>query len=204
MISFSCLFVSCDFIKQAYEETFSEESQSSELENKSIDIYSDFFETDQLEGNLLSDAVQLAQTQAKLENMFPGKTLKVYPPHIFFERDRIRLKLVNPSNESEVDWYIYKYKNAKWEKESPVKISAYDKENHKPVPINEMDLGIINKVYIQLLEKSKNIEGAKPITSVIFSFYRPEWEWTASIVGSRADYDFTADRYGNEISFEHK
>lgn len=211
LVSFSLSFVSCDFVSQAYNETFSLEKEedstidSTQSNHSKMDddlVQSNFDEKITEPTNLLNNKEGLLDIQQKLVEMFPDKSLKIYPPHIYFGKERIRLQLVNPADEGEVDWYFYHAKTGLWEKEDPVKITRHSKR--EPILLSEVDFGMANNVYLQVKEKTPSIEGAKPISTIYFSFNIPQWNWNTTIYGSRSDYTFRADKSGKEIFFKQR
>lgn len=143
---------------------------------------------------------KLDEIQAQLQEMFPGKSLQIRPPHIYFETDRIRLQLVDPEIPENVDWYYYLAKTDSWKKESPIKLRA--SELIESMPLNDITFGTASQVYQQVLEKTETIEGAEIPTSIYFSFHVSPRNWNAQIRGSRADYNYEADVNGNELKFK--
>lgn len=210
----SVLLFSCDFTTKAYQETFKEQelpkadSVPTDKENKSIfELVSDASDNTEPaavkeEINLLKDAKKLGQIQLQLQDMFPAKELFVFPPHIYFESDRIRLQLVDPDIPDNIDWYYYQTKTKTWQKEEPVKTHMHLKRT--PVPLNVIKFSTAADIYDQLAEKVQAVEGAKIPSTVYFSFHVPVWNWNARITGSRADYDFKADKEGQEIEFKRQ
>lgn len=132
--------------------------------------------------------------------MFPEKSLEIFPPHIYFDTERIRLQLVDPDITENVDWYYYMAETESWEKEDPVKIRIHEQRNS--IPLEAIQFSTANAIYRQLIEKAASVEGAEAPTSLNFSFHLPEWNWNARIYGSRADYDFEANKDGEEIAFK--
>ena len=205
------LVSSCDFVSKAYKETF-EESQNSRKEVQANDYSGVDEETmvveldmDSIEAptehiNLLENAAELTAVQQQLQAMFPGKHLSVFPPHIYFENSRIRLQLVDPDIPENVDWYYYTTESGVWERQDPVKTSAHIKRT--PVNLDALKFSTASKVYQKVIEKAAVIEGAENPTTVYFTFHVPIWNWNARIVGSRSDYNFKADKEGNEIEFK--
>ena len=200
------LLISCDFVKQAYNETFGKETNETTTETHSettkTEKNPETSSTASKEVNLLESPSELTKIQQELKAMFPGKTLKIYPPHIYFEEQRVRLQLINPDNTNEIDWYYYQAKTASWQKEDPVKLSTHFERN--PILLDEIDFSMANNFYQQINTKAASVEGAKPITTVYFTFNLPQWNWNARIYGSRADYDFKTDKNGKEIEFEQQ
>lgn len=211
-VSVSCLLFSCEFVTKAYKETFNEqqvaddqshaEDTGDKREHAAIRDRKDPEETAIQEINLLEDAEKLDAAQQQLQAMFPGKDLAVFPPHIYFEANRIRLQLVDPDIPENVDWYYYKTDTDAWQKEEPVKTSVRDRR--EPIPFDAVKFRIASNVYHQIAEKSAEIEGAEAPTTIYFSFHLPVWNWNARIIGSRSDYDFKADKDGKEIEFKRQ
>lgn len=214
LVAISFSLFSCDYVEKAYHETFGEQSKSNDEDNhvdeendvvsESIDkALENFFQEDvqpEEEINLLEQPEKLDKIQAQLQEMFPGKSLQIRPPHIYFETDRIRLQLVDPEIPENVDWYYYQTKTDSWTKESPIKLRA--SELIKSIPLNDITFSTASKVYRQVLEKTETIEGAEIPTSIYFSFHISPRNWNTRIRGSRADYNYKADVHGNEMEFK--
>lgn len=203
----SFLLSSCDFVQQAYKETFNQQDNSATGDkeagtNSGPSRYADETESESIPEkiNLFEAGEELDAIQQQLQDMFPGKSLKVFPPHIYFQPERIRLQLVDPEIPENVDWYYYEAETGEWSKEEPIKISSTI--HVEPMALDEVKFSTLTPVYKQILEKSKTVEGAEVPTAIYFSFHVKEWNWNTRIYGSRADYDFRADIDGNELSFE--
>lgn len=91
LVSFSLSFVSCDFVSQAYNETFSLEKEedtridSTQSNHSKMDddsVQSGFDEKITEPTNLLNNKEGLLHIQQKLVEMFPDKSLKIIL-HIF-------------------------------------------------------------------------------------------------------------------------
>lgn len=196
IVSLIFLHFSCDKISQAYKETFDLVYKS--IEAKEVDSNVKVMKADKY--NLLEDSLKLAEIQEQLKSKFPDKVLNVYPPHIYFENDRVRLQLADPDIPGNIDWYYYELEVGDWEKKDPVKSRARDTK--EPISIDEFYFSAAQAVYRQLIEKSKEIEGAEKPTSITFSFHVTPWNWSAIIRGTRSDYQFKADKEGRQMSFE--
>jgi len=217
-VSFSFLLFSCDFVTKAYKETFKgqeEDKKNQEVNENNILSESDDEMIRQQEQrisedltstieeiNLFEDAEKLDQIQQQLQAMFPEKSLEIFPPHIYFETKRIRLQLIDPDIPENIDWYYYRAETDTWQKEEPVKTRANDRR--RPIPLNTIKFNTTNNIYHQLIEKSDDIEGAEVPSTIYFSFHVPVWNWNARITGSRADYNFKADKDGKEIEFNRQ
>ena len=206
IISFS--MNSCESITQAYNETFAKEEVEQNLDENLDEITSEseFENLREIESksaakeiNLFESAENLEKIQAQLQEMFPGKDLKVNPPHIYFEKERIRLQLIDPKIPENVDWYHYEAKTSEWKKENPVKTNTHVQFN--PVSLDQFKFETANKVYLQTLEKVESIEGGEIPSTIYFSFHQKDWNWNTRIYGSRSDYDFKTDENGNELEF---
>jgi len=145
---FSFLLCSCDFVMNAYKETFYHPDETVEDQGANEDeafsesggerrrraAGSTIQNTPPVveEINLLEDAAKLDEVQQRLQGMFPEKSLEIFPPHIYFETKRIRLQLVDPNIPGNIDWYYYRADTDAWEKEDPVKTIL---NNHFFVPV---------------------------------------------------------------------
>ena len=205
IISFS--MNSCESVTQAYNETFgNEEKVESNLEENFDEITSESENLREIESksivkeiNLFENAENLEKIQAQLQDMFPGKDLKVNPPHIYFEQERIRLQLIDPEISENIDWYHYEGKTSEWKKGNPVKTNTH--MPFTPVSLDEFKFETANKVYLEILKKLETIEGGEFPSTIYFSFHQKKWNWNARIYGSRSDYDFKTDENGNELEF---
>jgi|GEM_PF-1986129 len=207
--------ISCDMITQAYNETFANEEKAEENTDENFDenldektkamIKSGILEKADSkpiakEVNLFESAGNLEKIQAQLQDMFPGKDLKVNPPHIYFEKEQIRLQLIDPEISENIDWYHYEGKTSEWKKGNPVKTNAH--MPFTPVSLDEFKFETANKVYLEILKKLETIEGGEFPSTLYFSFHQKKWNWNARIYGSRSDYDFKTDVNGNELEFK--
>ncbi|MBD1431622.1 hypothetical protein H8B06_02195 [Sphingobacterium sp. DN00404] len=204
MLSF--LLASCDFVANAYKETF-QDQQHTEVDTvaNTVAVTADFGEQKEeipaVEPiNILEDAEKLAEVQEKLQAMFPGKPLSIYPPHIYFDTDRIRLQVLDPNIQDNIDWYYYNAEADVWEKKEPVKTSV--RIVREPIPLAAVQFSTAHRVYRQVLDKVTEVEGAEVPSSVYFTFNVPQWNWNARIVGTRADYAFKADKNGKQLEFK--
>ncbi|MBD1421970.1 hypothetical protein [Sphingobacterium chuzhouense] len=204
--SLSLSLTSCDFVSTAYKETFQIKNDTT------VDTMADSIlhamtgaatqqaiETAE-QVNILEDATKLDQLQEKLQAMFPGKPLSIYPPHIYFDTDRIRLQVLDPDTPENIDWYYYNAETDAWEKKEPVKTSV--RIVREPIPLAAVQFSTAHRVYRQVVEKATEVEGAEIPGSIYFSFNVPKWNWNARIAGSRADYAFTADKDGKQMAFK--
>ena len=206
------LLSSCDYINQAYKETFdiSEERPGTRPNVDIADDYEDAFSN--LEEELQEDVPQvinlfeagdkLDTIQQQLQDMFPGKSVQVYPPHIYFQPKEIRLQLVDPDIADNIDWYSYKAETGAWSKGDPVKISMSRISDN--LPLEAVRFSVLTPVYHQLLEKTETVEGGEIPSNIYFSFHVKPWNWNAWIYGSRADYNFETDIDGKELVFERR
>ena len=220
----SVTLTSCHYVNQAYRETFdlpAEETQPSTSDQQGAvggeweQIESGDLEFDHSEEqvgqneeevaeiveparviNLLEDPEQLRKAKESLQALFPEKSLKIYPPHIYFEDDRIRLQLLDPDIPGNIDWYYYQTADSSWHKEEPVKTSVHIQRN--PIALSQVDFRVAPRILEQLKVKAEEIEGAELPTTVYFTFNRSPWYWHGDIRGARSDYDFEADVNGKE------
>lgn len=204
MLSF--LLASCDFVANAYKETFQDQKRTEvDTVANTVAVTADLGEQKEeipaVEPiNILEDAEKLAEVQEKLQAMFPGKPLSIYPPHIYFDTDRIRLQVLDPNIQDNIDWYYYNAETDAWEKKEPVKTSV--RIVREPIPLAAVQFSTAHRVYRQVVEKATEVEGAEIPGSIYFSFNVPKWNWNARIAGSRADYAFTADKDGKQMAFK--
>ena len=226
----SVTLTSCHYVNQAYRETFdlpaadtqpSTSDQQGAVGGEWEQIESGDLEFDHSEEqagqdeeevteivepapviNLLEEPEQLLKAKESLQALFPEKSLQIYPPHIYFEDDRIRLQLLDPDIPGNIDWYYYHTADSAWHKEEPVKTSVHIKRI--PIALDAIPFEVAQVVYEQLKVKSEEIEGAELPTTVYFTINRKPWYWHTDIRGSRSDYAFETDVNGKEKSFKRR
>jgi len=153
--------------------------------------------------SIFDDAALLDSIQQELYNMpgFKGKRLFFMASLYFYDYrgGMISVDLQDPDNPDNIDTYTYS--NGAWERQRPVKITG---SRHFPLqmllmPLDEIKFSTAKKVYDIGVERSKTIEGAKPIQHVYFSHIKAVHvkEWYIMIQGNRRDYRLTFDVNGN-------
>ena len=200
---FCLFFTSCNQLNQAFRETFELDNPKKEITGKHAlqednvkannmtdgdseleleDYGHEIVEIEKSthEVNLFEDEKQLVRAKQRLQDLFPGKSLRIYPPHIYFEKDRIRLIMVDPNIPENIDWYYYHVADGSWSREEPVKTSIHTKRNS--VAFDKMDFSIATQVYHQVKVKSELVEGAKLPTTIYLTINQNPWSWNANIL----------------------
>ncbi|WP_395091367.1 hypothetical protein ACF3NR_09675 [Vaginella massiliensis] len=154
--------------------------------------------------SLLFQPDKLDEIQAELYTFLNAENLLMYDPVVFVEYDRVRLRLLNPQNPKEADWYWYETGTEKWRKEDAVKISKskLEKMEENTLPLSSIKLSAATKVMYQIishLDELGYIEMPNSITAYIYSYKRI---WTVQLGGERADYRLETDLEGNLLTLE--
>lgn len=152
--------------------------------------------------SLLSAGDKLNEIKTKLTDMFPEDELRIYGYYIYFEYDRIRLSLVDPNNQENVDDYYYHERTGAWSKEQPVKLSGDDNPLEDSIPLVNINFSDVSRVYGIIDEKSKDIEGAELVENIYLRMEDGKYFWKAMIRGARSDYDLDVEHEGDIIKFE--
>ncbi len=154
--------------------------------------------------NLLSHKEVLNNAQNMLREMLPDENLLIYRRHMFFEENRIRVPIIDPKNRENADWYYYEFSDNKWHKDEPIKIYDDTPLVDHSIPFDEISFQDVNRVFEILEEKSKDIEGAEPITNITLTTYTNDYFWTSTISGARYDFYLEAEHKGEIIKFERR
>lgn len=142
--------------------------------------------------------------QRQLYDFMNSGDVMLYSKAIFVEDNRVRVPVVNPRNEQEVDWYYYETKTGIWKKTDPIKLSQRDLErmDKSVFPLSSIKLSATTVILSEIMKKLPEIEGAEIPSS--FVYYPYNESWTTTVKGSRADYSVKADKDGNITKFERK
>lgn len=149
------------------------------------------------ESHLLVDTKTLQNAEEELKNLpkFKGKDIKVFQKIYFYDDGRIIVSLQDPSKPDNIDEYTYQ--NGKWNEPEAVQISGGGDLNGNLFSLSEIKFETVAKVYKQLEEKAKDIEGAEINTGIYYNLnvLRQEKAWFTGIEGTRGSYSgyFNAD-----------
>lgn len=202
MMLFCALFLSCEKITKSINETLKPNDTivSKEIQNaSSLTTLQD----EKKEVNLLTDLKTLEKAEAELKKLpqYKGKEMFVYSTLYFYGDGRINSMLQHPENPKYVD--TYEFRDGKWSEAMPVQLSVRDDVKGRLFPLNKISFVTAAKVAQVYNEKTKQVEGAKPATSVYISVWENKIRWyPSSINGSRERYsiEFTDD--GSLKSFQ--
>lgn len=193
------LFTSCGDKKE--NSTIDPTSKTEQASNENEDNKS---EENDAEGNLLTDVKTLQKAEADLKNLpkFKGKEIQIFQKIYFYGDGRIVVSLQDPSKPENID--AYTFKNGKWEEPEAVKITGDGDMNANLIPLSEIKFETAAKIYKQLEEKAKTIEGAEVSDAMyyILNMARKDKLWMTSIEGTRDSYSgyFLADGTLKEFS----
>jgi len=210
LISLSML--SCKEVRRSIEETIhpkslkkSEPADSNTSSSFTISSSSTVFSStpEQSFGSVFERAAALDSIQQALQDMpgLKGKKLFFLTGLNFYDYrgGMITIDLQDPDKPENVDTYVYS--NGAWEKQKPVKIitNSHFSLKMQLMPLDDIEFSTAKKVYDIAVEKSKTIEGARPIQFVYFNQLKVVHvkEWYVMIRGDRQDYRITFDVKGN-------
>lgn len=118
-------------------------------------------ETEKIEvlGNILNNADALKKAEEALKNLpnLKGKDIRVFQDIHFYGDGRIMLDIQDPNNPNNVDNYVFR--NGVWEAPQPVQI--YGDGDMSANMFSMSQFPSVAKIYKQLEDKPKEIEGAK-------------------------------------------
>lgn len=149
------------------------------------------------QGNMFADIKILQKAEADLKNLpkFKGKNIQIFQKIYFYGDGRIVVSLQDPTKPENIDSYTFK--QGKWEEPEAVKIAGDGDMSENLIPLSEIKFETSAKIYQQLLEKAKTIEGAEVNDSLyyILNPVRKDKLWITSIEGTREAYTgyFNAD-----------
>lgn len=159
---------------------------------------------DDVDYNLLTDVKTLQKAENELKDLpkFKGKEIQIFQKIYFYGDGRIVVSLQDPSKPENIDTYTFK--NGKWEEPEAVKITGDGDMSANLIPLSEIKFETAAKIYKQLEEKAKTIEGAEVSDSMyyILNMARKDKLWMTSIEGTRDSYSgyFLADGTLKEFS----
>lgn len=146
-------------------------------------------ETEKVEvvGSILNNADALKKAEESLKNLpnLKGKEIRVFQDIHFYGDGRIMLDIQDPNNPNNVDNYVFR--NGSWEAPQPVQISGEGDMSANTFSLNQFPFESVAKIYKQLEDKAKEIEGAK-ISDHIYgtlSVIHQEVKVNTNIDGSR-------------------
>ncbi|WP_281234028.1 hypothetical protein [Flavobacterium gelatinilyticum] len=183
---FSCfLFVNCQQISQSIEDTLKPNDTVLKKDLEKSDPLSEI----KKETLLLEDVNLLRKAEQDLRNLpqYAGKEIFLFSTLYFYNYGSINAMLVHPENPKYVD--VYEFKEGKWSEPKPVQLSVRDDIKSRIVSLQKISFVNAAKMARVYNEKSQEIEGAKPATSVYISIWDNKIRWYPSTInGSRERY----------------
>ncbi|WP_316802834.1 hypothetical protein [Pedobacter nototheniae] len=152
--------------------------------------------------DFLSNTTGLEKAEAALKQLpqYAGKEIFIYKLAHFRDNGSIEIKLQHPKNPKYVDNYTYK--NGKWSEPEPEQLSVRDNIQSNLISLNNISFTSAARVNKTYNEKTAEIEGAKPTTSVYFYVRNGTVKWyPSSISGSRERYSIEFNSNGSLKSF---
>ncbi|MBZ4035470.1 hypothetical protein K6T82_11880 [Flavobacterium sp. 17A] len=202
-ILISSLFLSCEEIKKSIDETFKPNEGVVEKEIQKNASTTNQNQEIKKEIDLLTDTATLKKAEAELRQLpqYKGKEMFVFSMLYFYNDGRINVMLQHPENPKYVD--TYEFREGKWSAPLPVQLSVRDDIKSRLVPLNKISFLNAAKVAQIYNEKTQQIEGAKPTTSVYAIVFNNQLRWyPTSIQGSRERYSIQFNEDGSLNSFQ--
>ncbi|WP_413531960.1 hypothetical protein [Empedobacter brevis] len=154
--------------------------------------------------NLLADVTLLNKAEKELKELpkFKGKDIKVFQQVYFYEDGRIKLAIQDPEKSENVDEYLFQ--NGKWQEPQPVQISGGGSMDDNVFPLSDIKFETVANINKQVQDKSKDIEGAQPLTALYYAMNPAtgELRWMASVEGTRGNYTGMFNADGTLKSFD--
>ncbi|MCV9926699.1 hypothetical protein OIU83_03515 [Flavobacterium sp. LS1R49] len=226
LISCSSFFISCEQISKSINDTLNPNdtlanSQTKEPKNETpentqpdiqtiintvIENHTTTHTQQHIESNSINfltdiSALQKAEDALKKLPQYAGKEIFVYSTLYFYDDGRINVMLQHPKIPKYADQYDYK--DGKWSEPKPVQLSVRDDIQNRLVALNKtrfVNAARVTKIYN---EKAKEIEGAKPTTSVYILIWDNQIRWyPTNINGSRERYSIQFNDDGTLKTFK--
>lgn len=154
--------------------------------------------------NLLSNNELLSKAEKELKELpkFKGKDIKVFQQIYFYGDGRIKLAIQDPEKPENVDDYLFQ--NGKWQEPQPVQISGGGSMDDNVFPLSDINFETVANINKQVEEKSKDIEGAQPLSALYYAMNPAtgELRWMASVQGTRGNYTGMFNADGSLKSFD--
>ncbi|WP_286967349.1 hypothetical protein [Flavobacterium sp. UBA4854] len=201
LMLFCTLFLSCEKISKSIDETL--KPNDTIVNKKSENVASPPLKSEKKEINLLTNIEILKKAEEQLKNLpqYNGKEIFIYSILYFYNDGRINAMLQHPENPKYVD--IYEFNDEKWSGPKPVQLSVRDDVKGRLVSLNKISFINAAKLAQVYNEKTKEVEGAQPTTSVYISIWNNKLRWyPSSISGSREHYSIEFNDDGSLKSFQ--
>ncbi|WP_443946411.1 hypothetical protein ACJVDH_04655 [Pedobacter sp. AW1-32] len=208
-----CLMVSaCTQVSKSIKETFittdsAAKQQSEKTESTTQVVTETIVETHATMNHeqpihLLQQPNQLRAAEQDLRQLpqYKNKEIFIYETIHFYDNGRIHVTLRHPTNTKYID--SYEYADGKWSAPKPKQMSVRDEIDRKLISLDQLHFIDAAKVAAIYNQKSSEVEGAKPATS-IYTFVRDgNFKWyPRSISGSRERYSIEFNMDGSLKSF---
>lgn len=192
------IFTSCNGEKNETDAATSTENVEANKDNNSSEDLSSSNE------NLLSNNELLSKAEKELKELpkFKGKDIKVFQQIYFYGDGRIKLAIQDPEKPENVDDYLFQ--NGKWQEPQPVQISGGGSMDDNVFPLSDINFETVANINKQVEEKSKDIEGAQPLSALYYAMNPAtgELRWMASVQGTRGNYTGMFNADGSLKSFD--
>lgn len=192
------IFTSCNGEKKETDAATTTENVEANKDNNSSEDLSSSNE------NLLSNNELLSKAEKELKELpkFKGKDIKVFQQIYFYGDGRIKLAIQDPEKPENVDDYLFQ--NGKWQEPQPVQISGGGSMDDNVFPLSDINFETVANINKQVEEKSKDIEGAQPLSALYYAMNPAtgELRWMASVQGTRGNYTGMFNADGSLKSFD--
>ncbi|RPD41332.1 hypothetical protein EG028_11025 [Chitinophaga barathri] len=151
----------------------------------------------------LTDGNRLNKAEEALKKLpqYAGKEIFIYSSIHFYKDGSIHALLRHPENPDYIDKYIYR--NGAWSAPKPEQVTNKDRIRTRLISLDRIRFSNAAKVARALQEKTREVEGAKPVTSVYISIWDNGMRWFPSTInGSRDRYSLQFSEDGELKKFE--
>ncbi|MEY8760030.1 hypothetical protein [Chryseobacterium tongliaoense] len=155
--------------------------------------------------DFLTNEKKLNNAEEALKKLpqYLGKEIFIYSSIHFYNDGRIRVMLQHPQNPEYIDNYVYE--NETWSEPKPEQLSVKDNIRSRLVSLQKISFTNVARAASVYNEKTKQIEGAEPITSIYISIWNNNLRWSpGSINGSRERYSIELNQNGTLKKFERE
>lgn len=155
--------------------------------------------------DFLTNEEKLKKAEEALRELpqYAGKEIYIYSSIHFYDDGSISVKLQHPTNPGYID--SYQYKNGSWSEPKPEQMSVKDKIQSRLVSLEKVNFTYVAAAARLYKEKTEEVEGARPITSIYISIWNNNLRWfPASISGSRERYSIELNQNGTLKKFERE
>jgi len=208
-----CLMISaCTQVSKSIKETFnatdSVANQKSDKTESTIQVVTETtVETHSATNHeqpihLLQQPNKLLAAEQALKQLpqYKNKEIFIYETIHFYDNGRINVTLRHPTSPKYID--SYEYIKGKWSAPKPKQMSVRDDIEGKLISLDQLHFIDAAKVAAIYNQKSSEVEGAKPATSIYAFVNDGNFKWyPRSISGSRERYSIEFNMDGSLKSF---